>query len=116
MKKRFIYNFIAVMAVVLVISSANAFADTKNVSVSLPFKVILNGSEINNSCIKNLLIVYKDITYFSMTFGGYRYLGLETKWDQKEGLEINKTNISCHLDEFKINQKNLTKYTYESQV
>lgn len=112
MKKRFICNFMAVMAVILVLSSANAFAATKNVSVSLPsFKVTLNGSEINNSYSKYPLIVYKDITYFPMTFGGCRYLGLETKWDQKAGLEINKTNISYPLDEYKTNQKNSDKYT-----
>jgi len=112
MKRRFIYNFIAVMAVLLVFSSANAFASTKNVSVSLPsFKVTLNGSEINNLYSKYPLIVYKDITYFPMTFGGCRYLGLETKWDQKSGLEINKTNISYPLDEYKTNQKNSTKYS-----
>lgn len=100
------------MAVILVLSSANAFAATKNVSVSLPsFKVTLNGSEINNSYSKYPLIVYKDITYFPMTFGGCRYLGLETKWDQKAGLEINKTNISYPLDEYKTNQKNSDKYT-----
>nr|WP_312577101.1 DUF5050 domain-containing protein [Sedimentibacter sp.] len=111
MKKRFIYNFIAVIAVVLVLSSANAFAADKNANVSLPsFKVILNGSEINNSYSKYPLIVYKDITYFPMTFGGCRYLGLETEWDQKEGLKINKTNISYPLEEYKTNQRNLTKY------
>jgi len=112
MKKRFIYNFMAAIAVILIFSSANAFAVTKNVNVSLPsFKVTLNGSEINNSYSKYPLIVYKDITYFPMTFGGCRYLGLETKWDQKSGLEINKTNISYPLDEYKTNQKNSTKYT-----
>ncbi len=112
MKKKFIYNFIAVMAVVLVLSSTNAFASDKNVNVNLPsFKVTLNGSEINNLYSKFPLIVYKDITYFPMTFGGCRYLGLETKWDQKEGLEINKTNISYPLEEYKTNQKNSANYT-----
>lgn len=112
MKKRFIYNIIAVMAVVLILSSANVFAAPKNVNVSLPsFKVTLNGGEINNSYSKYPLIVYKDITYFPMTFGGCRYLGLETNWDQNTGLEINKTNISYPLDEYKTNQKNSTKYT-----
>ena len=113
MKKRFIYNnFIAAMAVVLILSNSKAFAATKNANISLPsFKVTLNGSEINNSYSKYPLIVYKDITYFPMTFGGCRYLGLETKWDQKAGLEINKTNISYPLDEYNTNQKNSTKYT-----
>jgi len=101
-----------VMAVALILSITNVFAATKTANVSLPsFKVTLNGSEINNSYSKYPLIVYNDITYFPMTFGGCRYLGLETKWDQKEGLEINKTNISYPLDEYKTNQKNSTKYT-----
>lgn len=100
------------MAVVLILSSANVFAVSKEVIVSLPsFKVTLNGSEINNSHSKYSLIVYKDITYFPMIFEGCRYLGLETKWDQKTGLEINKTNISYPLNEHRTNQKNSTKYT-----
>ncbi|WMJ77480.1 MULTISPECIES: hypothetical protein [unclassified Sedimentibacter] len=112
MKNRFIYNFIAVIAVVLFLSSENAFAADKNANVSLPsFKVTLNGSEINNSYSQYPLIVYKDITYFPMTFGGCRYLGLETKWDQEAGLEINKTNISYPFEEYKTNQKNSTEYT-----
>ncbi|MDW7668867.1 MAG: hypothetical protein SCJ93_08590 [Bacillota bacterium] len=111
MKKRFVYNFIVGIAAVLILSSVNAFAATKNVTVSLPsFKVTLNGSEINNDFSKYPLIVYKDITYFPMTYSGTRYLGLETKWDQKEGLEINKTNISYPFEEYKIDQKNSTKY------
>lgn len=111
MKKRFIC-FIAAMTVMLALSNSNAFAYDKDVSVSLPsFKVTLNGSEINNSYSRYPLIVYKDITYFPMTFGGCRYLGLETKWDQKEGLEINKTNISYPLEEYKADQKNSARYT-----
>ncbi|HBV67949.1 MAG TPA: hypothetical protein DEF04_07045 [Clostridiales bacterium] len=36
---------------------------------------------------------------------------METKWDQKEGLKINKTNISYPLEEYKTNQKNSANYT-----
>jgi len=111
MKRRSIGNLIAVMAVVLVLTSAYAFAAIKNVNVSLPsFKVTLNGSEINNSYSRYPLFVYKDITYFPMTFAGCRFLGLETKWDQKNGFEIEKTNISYPLEEYRTDQINSTEY------
>ncbi len=112
MKRKLIYAFIAVIAVTLFFSCKTALASSKNVSVSLPsFKVILNGNEMNNSYSKYPLIVYKNITYFPMTYEGCRYLGLETKWDQKDGLEINKTNISYPFEGYKTNQRNLNSYT-----
>lgn len=45
-----------------------------------------------------------------MTFAGCRYLGLETKWDQTTGLEINKTNISYPLDEYQTSGLNSNQY------
>lgn len=112
MKKRILYYFITAMTILLFFSMTNTFAAAKNVNVTLPsFKITLNGSEVNNSYSKYPFIVYKDITYFPMTFATSRFLGLETKWDAKTGLEINKTNISYPFEEYKTNQKNSTKYT-----
>jgi len=112
MKRRVIYAFIAIIAVTLFFSNKTALAASKNVSVSLPsFRVTLNGNEISNLYSKYPLIVYKDIAYFPMTYEGCRYLGLETKWDQKDGLEIIKTNISYPFEGYKTNRKNFDSYT-----
>ena len=112
MKRKLIYASIALIAVTALFLTKTVLASPKSVSVSLPsFKVTLNGNEINNSYGKYPLIVYKDITYFPMTYEGCRYLGLETKWDQSHGLEINKTNISHPFEGYRINQRNLNSYT-----
>lgn len=44
-------------------------------------KITLNGQVIDNSTAEYPMLVYKDITYFPMTFYLSRFLGLTTEWD-----------------------------------
>ena len=44
-------------------------------------KVVINGRAIDNSSAEYPLLVYRDITYFPMTFHLCRFLGLTTEWD-----------------------------------
>ncbi len=60
--------------------SAPAMA-AQNVTVTLPtFPVKLNDSEMVPKYDEYPVIVYKDITYFPMTYNYATYLGLETGW------------------------------------
>lgn len=43
--------------------------------------VVLNGQPIENATAEYPLLVYKDITYFPMTYYLCRFLGLTTQWD-----------------------------------
>ena len=64
-------------------------ADT--VQVTLPsFSVTLNGQTTGNDYSKYPLLVYKDITYFPMTYYDCRLLGLKTDWTADTGLVIDK--------------------------
>ena len=64
-------------------------ADT--VQVTLPsFSVTLNGQTTGNDYSKYPLLVYKDITYFPMTYYDCRLLGLKTDWAADTGLVIDK--------------------------
>ena len=64
-------------------------ADT--VQVTLPsFSVTLNGQTTGNDYSKYPLLVYKDITYFPMTYYDCRLLGLKTDWTAGTGLVIEK--------------------------
>ena len=64
-------------------------ADT--VQVTLPsFSVTLNGQTTGNNYSKYPLLVYKDITYFPMTYYDCRLLGLKTDWTADTGLVIDK--------------------------
>ena len=111
MKRKLIYASIVLVAITACLCKT-VLASSKTVNVSLPsFKVTLNGTEIDNSYSKYPMIVHKDITYLPMTYEGCRYLGLETKWDLKAGLDINRTNISHPFQGYKINQRNANSYT-----
>ncbi|MBA1335394.1 MAG: hypothetical protein HPY66_1017 [Firmicutes bacterium] len=87
-------------------------AEPGSVKVSLPgFNVSLNGVQVENRYRQYPLIVYKDITYFPMTYYDCRFLGIETKWDSGEGLEIDKTGITGAYRDYNGKTKNAGTYT-----
>jgi hypothetical protein len=62
-----------------------------SVIVTLPvFDVSLNGQQTTSTYRKYPLIVYKNITYFPMTYYDARLLGLSTKWNKVDGLSVDK--------------------------
>lgn len=72
-------------------SPINVFA--QDVKVTLPtFGVTMNAEKISNEYRKYPFIVYKDITYFPMTWNDSRFLGLTTNFTSSTGLEVYQTN------------------------
>ncbi len=62
-------------------TTAYGAQEGKKVSVNLPaFKVTINGEVADNNFSQYPLIVYKDITYFPMTYNDCRFLALESYW------------------------------------
>ncbi|EFI41512.1 hypothetical protein [Peptoniphilus sp. oral taxon 386] len=95
-----------VMTLTLLLSliSTSVYAKEK---VTLPtFKVKLNGIEMKNDYSKYPLIVYKDVTYFPMTYHTTRFLGLETKYTNSEGLRIEKINSNSKAEFYESTIKN----------
>ena len=45
------------------------------------FDVHFNGNKVESTYREYPLLVYKDITYFPMTYFDSRHLGLVTEWD-----------------------------------
>ena len=81
--------------------------------VTLPeFKVTVNGEELDNSYSKYPLLLYKDITYFPLTYYDCRLLGVSTAYDQKNGLALMKddSGYSEYLREL-TSQKNAKQQT-----
>ena len=65
-------------------------------TVALPsFPVTLNGQTVDNRNREYPLIVYKDITYFPMTWFDSRYLGLENRWSPDQGLTVQQSGITA---------------------
>lgn len=94
MKKRISAVFLIFVLIICVFPS-DAYGNEAYVTVKLPaFDVILNGLSIENKTSQYPLIVYKDITYFPMTYYDSRFLGLESIWNSSTGLTIAKTGIS----------------------
>lgn len=85
---------ICMIVFAILITPIKAYGQAKTVQVRLPeFSVTINGEVIENDTRSYPLIVYKDVTYFPMTYYDARFLGIETLWDQNTGLKVNKTGI-----------------------
>lgn len=82
------------------------------VSITIPtFRVTINDEVIDNTYSKYPLIVYRNITYFPMTYYGSRFLGITTKWDQINGLEIQQAGSSFFsYESYLTNTRNLSSY------
>lgn len=77
------------LSALLVFGGANTAEAAQNVQVKIPaFPVELNDRVYDNQHAAYPLLVYKDITYFPMTFYLTRNLGLSTGWDAEKGLYI----------------------------
>ena len=86
--RKFAALILAVIVCLPFTGRVNAAAE-KDVRVTLPaFKVTLNDEVINNTFSEYPLIVYKDITYFPMTYYDARWLGVTTGWSQESGLSV----------------------------
>ena len=80
-------KFLTLMLALLLLlqSSALAADKGKTVTVTLPtFAVTLNDTKIDSAHSEYPLIVYRDITYFPMTYHASRFLHLKSNWYQTE--------------------------------
>lgn len=89
-----------------------SFAMEKSVSVTLPkFSVYLNNHKVDNQYREYPLLVYKDMTYFPMTWYDCRLLGLETEWSPEDGLKIDEGNVTSSYEPYKAKYKNGNSHT-----
>ncbi len=74
------------------------------------FDVHFNGNKVESELREYPLLLYKDITYFPMTYFDSRHLGLVTEWDGATNtLNISKKNINSILTAYKGESKNPAK-------
>jgi len=113
MNKR-VFSIIMIIFIFIMASVSPAYAANRltTVTVTLPtFNVVLNDINIDNHYSKYPLIVYKDITYFPMTYSDCRFLGLETYWKgNQEGLWIETSDITAAYSPYRTEVKNGSSY------
>ena len=80
------------LTVALLLAVSPVYAKS-GVAVQIPqFKVVLNDQVYDNQHARYPLLVYKDVTYFPMTYQLTRSLGLVTDWKDGKGLYIAQHN------------------------
>lgn len=87
--------------------------NAQNVNANLPgFNVRLNDEKVDYKKSQYPLLVYKDITYFPMTYDNTRFLGVETNWNDKDRkLVINNTGFTdWHYNNYNKNEENAKTY------
>ncbi|MDO5041122.1 MAG: hypothetical protein Q4D95_03430 [Peptoniphilus sp.] len=100
-----------ILFVFVFIFSTGQKVEAKEVYAGLPgFDVTLNGIKVDNYSSEYPLLVYKDITYFPMTWYTTRFLGVETDWSESGGLVINQTGISGAFNFYNTRLKNANSY------
>lgn len=103
MKNNYISGLLAVALWIALVPAALAAPNT--IQVTIPtFDVTLNGVTVDNSYRQYPLLVYKDITYFPMTYDDCRFLGLSTGWSSATGLYIDKIAVSSYAFEQTLNR------------
>ncbi len=104
-------SMVFVLLSLILLSTPKSEAATA-VSVTIPtFQVRLNDVIIDNAYSQYPLIVYKDITYFPMTYYDSRFMGLESLWDNTTGLEIVKTGGNWDYHKYPSTNKNSRAYS-----
>ena len=93
MKKFRAYLTAVCLLLALCLLPGEAGAAGESERVTLPgFDVTLNWAAFSNDYSRYPLLVYKDITYFPMTYHDCRLLGLTTSWSAAEGLSIDRSD------------------------
>lgn len=97
----------ALICIILFTFNSAEQSKAQSVKVTLPaFPVTMNEINIDSNNRQYPFIVYKDITYFPMTWHDSRLLGLETNWTPQAGLEVKQTGHVIHPNEYKIALQN----------
>lgn len=87
MKK--IISLVLATIIILSLPVNKALASNDSVQVTIPtFKVTVNEKAVNNTEMKYPMVVYKDITYFPLTWGWGKELGLASSYTKEDGLYI----------------------------
>ncbi|UQZ87581.1 hypothetical protein SK3146_06883 [Paenibacillus konkukensis] len=108
------YTLVFSLCMSLLAPGGHSQAADRSAKVTLPnFTVSLNGHKVENQYREYPLLVYRDITYFPMTWYDTRLLGLEANWSPDKGLNIQQGPVTSPYMPYKSEQRNAAAYTAE---
>ncbi len=112
MRRKIVFLISVLVIILCSFSTVSGEQDKSIIKIKLPsFPVTLNGQLVDNDYSKYPFIVYKNITYFPMTYSGCRFLGVESEWKgNQEGLIIEKADVTAAYNAYKASFKNLKSY------
>jgi hypothetical protein len=115
MRKNFFgYSVVFSLCMSLLMPAGSTLAADVSVRVTLPdFEVNLNGHKVENQYREYPLLVYRDITYFPMTWYDTRLLGLEVNWSPDEGLNIKQNQVTSSYVPYNSDHRNAATYAAE---
>lgn len=106
-----------VLSLVFLFSNAISVEAAQNVQVKIPtFPVVLNDQSYDNQHAEYPLLVYKDITYFPMTYYLTRELGLSSEWDKEKGLYIVQHQEPDIIETDTMTANNKTNKLYQATI
>lgn len=106
-KKLITLATITTVCTMLILPFNKSFAKGQTVKTTLPsFTVSLNENEVESKNRQFPILVYKDITYFPMTWYDSRLLGIETEWSNESGLNIDQKKITSSFNLYASKSKN----------
>ncbi|KRF09906.1 DUF5050 domain-containing protein [Paenibacillus sp. Soil787] len=112
-----LFALIGSLSLPMLAHTRQAHANSADVKVTIPgYKVKLNGHLVDNAYREYPLLVYKDITYFPMTWYDSRLLGLEASWSKQEGLRIYQGQVASAYASYKSDHRNAASYRAEVPV
>lgn len=88
------------LSISLALQPSVSNAATDQVEVSFPeFPATVNDTVLDVRHSEYPLLVYKDITYFPMTWNNMTALGLTAQWDSRLGMSLKNTNACIPLQQ-----------------
>lgn len=112
-----VFALIGSLSLPMLAQTGQVHANAADVRVTIPgYKVMLNGHLVDNAFREYPLLVYKDITYFPMTWYDSRMLGLEASWSKQEGLQIYQGQLASAYVSYSSDHRNEASYRAEVPV
>ena len=100
-------KMLVVLMLVIAMALPAISVSAKEIATLPSFDVYFNGNKVESEYREYPLLVYKDITYFPMTYFDSRHFGLVTEWDNTTlTLNIKNEPISAALRDYKRQEKN----------